>query len=305
MDPIITAGIINGVGQGAQNLLTAGVNLYEAKKQRDWSEKMYNEQNAWNYEMWQKENEYNTPLNQVQRLRDAGLNPLYYGLDGSSAGDLTAAQPLGYERANIPNMPNPFDSVTNAITQKAQVELLQAQVAKTTEETLTEVQRREKLTAEIDNVKQELENKLAEESLTVSQRANLDKATEWMDRLNEAVVNEKKANAALSESQKKRIDELLENEKIIQSKTIQDFDKKWQKIDAEIKKISQEAGIAYLDIQNYALNHMTGGVMGTGISLQNLARTAINGIDESVDLVAGNSYESSIAAANRIAGNTK
>lgn len=273
MDPIIGAGIINGVAQAGQNLLTSGVNLLQAKKQREWSEKMYNQQNAWNYEMWQKENEYNTPLNQVQRLRDAGLNPLYYNLDGSSAGDLTAAQPLGYERANIPNMTNPFNSLTNAITQKAQVELLQAQVAKTTEETLTEVQRREKLTADIENAKQELEVLKAQEHLTTSQRANLDKATEWADRLNEAIINEKKANAALSESQKKRINELLDGEKLIQFKTAQDFDKKWQKVDAEIKKISLETGIAYQDLANYAINHFTGGIAGTGVSVQNFIRT--------------------------------
>lgn len=39
-----------------------------------------------NIEMWKMMAEYNKPINQRQRLKEAGLNPLFYGLDGSSAG---------------------------------------------------------------------------------------------------------------------------------------------------------------------------------------------------------------------------
>lgn len=38
------------------------------------------ETNAANYNLWKEQTEYNTPINQMQRLRDAGLNPnLAYG----------------------------------------------------------------------------------------------------------------------------------------------------------------------------------------------------------------------------------
>ena len=126
---------INAGSQANLNKKNREWNEQQAEKQRLWNEKMYGEQNAWNYEMWQKENEYNTPEAQVQRLRDAGLNPLYYGLDGSSAGDISAAQPLGYERAEIGNQPNPYAGFGEIGSQIAQTALLQAQADKVKSET--------------------------------------------------------------------------------------------------------------------------------------------------------------------------
>lgn len=262
----------SAAAQSSLNKKTREFNREEAEKQRLWSEKMFNEQNAWNYEMWLRQNEYNNPENQLARLRDAGLNPLYYGLDGSSAGDLSAAQPLGYERATVGNQVNPLSGFEDVAMKVAQIANIQADTAKKNNENLTETQRREKLVAEIEVTKQELQNKLADEKLTDAQRREIEKGLEWTDRLNEAVLAEKKANAALSESQKNRIDELLEGEKIIQAKTIQDFDEKWKKIHAEIGKIAKETGLAQLDIENYALNHLNNGFMGTGLSLNNVIR---------------------------------
>ena len=145
---VIGAGT-SAVAQSSLNKKTREFNREEAEKQRLWSEKMYNEQNAWNYEMWLKQNEYNTPDAQVQRLRDAGLNPLYYGLDGSSAGDLSAAQPLGYERAQVGNQVNPFSGFEDLAMKVAQVSNIQADTALKGQETLTEVQKREKIQSEI------------------------------------------------------------------------------------------------------------------------------------------------------------
>ena len=288
MEPATTAALIGGAasligagtsaaGQSSLNKKTRDFNREEAEKQRLWSEKMYNEQNAWNYEMWMKQNEYNSPEAQVERLRAAGLNPLNYGLDGSSAGDLSAAQPLGYERATVGNQVNPLSGFEDVAMKVAQIANIQADTAKKNNENLTETQRREKLIAEIEVTKQELQNKLAGEKLTDAQRREIEKGLEWTDRLNEAVLAEKKANAALSEAQKKRIDELLEGEKIIQAKTIQDFDEKWKKLHAEIGKIAKETGLAQLDIENYAINHLNNGFMGTGLSLNNIIRGLSSG----------------------------
>lgn len=101
----------NAAGQSAVqsggNLLGSVVNglfnMAEAKKQRDWSEQMMDKQNAFSVDMWNKTNAYNSPAMQKQRLIDAGLNPLYYGLDGTSAESFESAQPLGYERAQAPS----------------------------------------------------------------------------------------------------------------------------------------------------------------------------------------------------------
>lgn len=270
---LLTGGT-SAVAQGKLNRKTRKFNREEAEKQRNWSERLYNEQNAWNYEMWQQQNEYNSPLNQIERLKAAGLNPLYYGLDGSSAGEVTAAQPLAYERASIDNMPNPVASGMAAAAQVAQISNLQANTAKTGQETLTEVQKREQMQAEILKTKQELSNLVAQEGLTNAEREQIEKNISWLDRLNEATINMRESETALNQSQKKRIDELLEGEKIIQSKTAQDFDEKWKKIHAEIQKIAADTDIAVRDLEDYALNHASNGFMGTGLSLTNLFRAA-------------------------------
>lgn len=279
-----TAAIISGAAalgaagtsaaaQSSMNKKTREFNKEEAEKQRLWAERMYNESNAWNYEMWQKEMEYNTPANQVQRLRDAGLNPMYYGLDGNSTnGGPDAAQPLGYDRAQASDQPNPISAGIDSAVKVAQVSNIQADTAKKNNENLTETQRREKMLAEIDEVKQNVKLKLAQEGLTNAERQKLEKDIEWLDRLNEATIAEKESSAKLSNAQKKRIEELLEGEKIIQSKTIEDFDHKWQKINAEIAKIAGENKLLAKDLENYALNHANNGFMGTGLSLQNLIR---------------------------------
>lgn len=267
----------SGVAQSSLNKKTRKFNAEEAEKQRLWSEKMYNEQNAWNYEMWQKQNEYNSPTAQYERLREAGLNPLFYGLDGTgNAGDLSAAQPLGYERASVGNQVNPLSGFEDVAMKIAQIANIQADTAKKNNENLTETQRREKLIAEIDVTKQELKNKLAEEGLTESKRKEIEKGLEWADRLNEAILAEKEAKAKLDNSQQKRIEELLDGEKLIQSKTIEDFDHKWSKIRAEIAKMAKETGLLEKDIENYALNHANNGFMGTGLSFQNLFRALIS-----------------------------
>lgn len=273
-DIMLLSGLMSAGTSAGNNIFSTIMNQVNSERQRNWSEKMYANQNAWNEEMWNKQNEYNSPVNQVKRLEEAGLNPLFYGLDGNSTNNLIAAQPLGYERAQAPNLGNPAAAFQDALVKQAQLENVQADTAKKNNENLTETQRRQNMAAELDNIKQELQVKLADESLKVSQRAAIDKATEWVDRLNEANINYQQSMTALNNLQKKRIDELLEGEKIMQSKTIEDFDHKWKKMQVEMKKMSYETGLNYLDIVNYAVNHMNGGIMGSGVSLTNFVRSA-------------------------------
>ena len=138
----LTAGLTAGANGGsAANLNKKNREWQEkqAKVQRDWNESMYNKQNAWNLEMWNKENEYNTPAAQYARLREAGLNPMFYGLDGTgNAGSVETAQPLGYERASSNPQLNPVGEALNAFIQQKGIEnatkLANAQVDKLQEE---------------------------------------------------------------------------------------------------------------------------------------------------------------------------
>lgn len=269
---VIGAGI-NAAGQSKLNKRTMKFNAEQAEIQRQWSEAMADKQNAWNYERWLEQNEYNSPTAQYQRLRDAGLNPLFYGLDGTgNAGELTAAQPLGYERANMPNMANPMAPFGDLAMQIAQISNIQADTAKKGQETLTEIQQREKIMAEIENTKQQYNNLVESEALTKAQREKAQKDLEWLDRINTATVGAAEAKAKLDSATEKRILELLPGEKEIQKMEIEDFEHKWAKISAEIGKISKETGILDKDLENYALNHLSNGVMGSGISVQNIGK---------------------------------
>lgn len=281
-DAVLAAGISaagQAIGAGASaaaagklNKKTMAFNREEAEKQRQWNEAMADKQNAWNYEMWLKQNEYNTPESQIERLRAAGLNPLYYGLDGSSAGEVTAAQPLAYERASVDNLANPVASGLSAAAQIAQISNIQAQTAKIGQETLTEVQKREQIQAEILNTRQQFNNLLAQEGLDKARKEEIERGLDWLDRLNQSVLDMRESEIELNRSEKKRIDELLEGEKLLQAASLEDFERRWNKLDAEIKKLAADTGLAYLDIQNYALNHASNGFMGTGLSFQNFIR---------------------------------
>jgi hypothetical protein len=60
---------------------------------------MWNMTNQWNLDQWNRENTYNTPYAQMQRFKDAGLNPhLIYGQGSAgNAGSVSASTPAPYK----------------------------------------------------------------------------------------------------------------------------------------------------------------------------------------------------------------
>lgn len=262
---VIGAGT-SAVAQSSLNKKTREFNKEEAEKQRLWSEKMYNAQNAWNYEMWLKQNEYNTPEAQIQRMRDAGLNPLFYGLDGSSAGDLSSAQPLGYERADAGNQVNPFAGFGDVATKVAQIANINADTAKKEGETATEIERRNNLIKERDEMEARIKNYEASTKLTDKEREKIETYQEFAREIYQADIDAKNAAKALSESQKKRIDELLEGEKEIQKMSIEDFRKKWNYWNAQIGHMAHQDALLAKQSKYYLISLLTSGFQGTGAS---------------------------------------
>lgn len=65
-------------------------NLEIAKMNNEFNEKMMERQMEYNTEMWNKQNDYNSAASQVQRYRDAGLNP-YLMMNGQGAGTAATA----------------------------------------------------------------------------------------------------------------------------------------------------------------------------------------------------------------------
>lgn len=230
----------------------------EAATQRDWNEKMWNAQNDWNLAQWNRENEYNSPIEQVQRLRDAGLNPLFYGLDGSSASSMSSAQPLGYERASTPNLGNPGAPWSDAAMKIAQIANVQAQTEKTKSETKAIDS---KLPFEVDSLRAQIR----QSNLSSDAQETLNK---YIDQQQEAELRVKDATAAQADAMVQKA--AAEIEKMDYEKTtmyiswletnerILNLQKQRELTDAEIaelaslvKKNNAEAEKIGLDVKNY------------------------------------------------------
>lgn len=89
--------IIGSVAQGSAAVVGAGINAVgtarQNRKSRQFSEKMYEKQKFDNLAFWNLQNDYNSPAAQMQRFKDAGLNPhLIYG-QGSNGNAAAVSTP--------------------------------------------------------------------------------------------------------------------------------------------------------------------------------------------------------------------
>lgn len=84
-------------------LLDVGLGAWQSAKNIS----MQRETNALNYRMWQEQLEYDKPVNQVGRLKEAGLNPaLMYG---TGSGANTSPNPIRAEAPQGSVRGEPFD----------------------------------------------------------------------------------------------------------------------------------------------------------------------------------------------------
>lgn len=119
--PIAAAAIAGGA-----SLLGSGINAASTgrmnKKNREFSEKMYERQKADTLDFWHQQNSYNSPEAQMARLQKAGLNPnLVYG-NGSAVNtagsiDTPHAQPYKGEAVQV-DLPQAVDGYFNMQTQQ-------------------------------------------------------------------------------------------------------------------------------------------------------------------------------------------
>ena len=135
------SGVIGG-------LIGAGASMLQQRRQNKFAEQMANQQNQWNkeaalesyqreVEMGKMQNEYNSPQAQMQRFKEAGLNPnLIYG-QGSSGNatqmpkydtpHMIAAQKQAADLSQAMNLANAFASYR---TQMAQADKIAEEVKK-------------------------------------------------------------------------------------------------------------------------------------------------------------------------------
>lgn len=100
----------NLLGQGIQ----AGISGLQNLAARRYDQKVFRQQQAANQQAWTMQNEYNSPVAQMERLREAGLNPkLVYGKGADNT-----ASPINVPNQNIskrnPIAFNPAESLFTA-----------------------------------------------------------------------------------------------------------------------------------------------------------------------------------------------
>lgn len=179
--PLAVAGIAAGVqaiGSGAQAIASGKLN----RKNRAWQEKMYATQRADSLSDWQMQNAYNSPEQQMQRLRDAGLNPnLVYG-DGNvqgNAGEVRSSQ-VGNPQTETPNISGITSGIQSGIMAYTDMKARQAQTdnLKAQNELIGEQVR----SAALDNAAKQMTYMLEAESKNVGSRAliktTMDKAVQ-------------------------------------------------------------------------------------------------------------------------------
>lgn len=90
-------------------------------------------QNTFNVNMWNRANQYNSPSNQVKLLKEAGINPAVYDVNGgnSAASEVTAASadiPYNSQIGELYKNLDPSDKVIQALSTDYQIQKLRTDI---------------------------------------------------------------------------------------------------------------------------------------------------------------------------------
>lgn len=193
------------------NLFTNSQNRQSIEEANRLNYRMQQEQLAWNERMWHMNNEYNTPANQIQRLKEAGLNPnLLYGnpSQGTSSAPAQGTSSAPAQAFQMQGFGDMFSNAQQLMMQKkandAQIKLMNSQAEQ-----------------------MDVETQLKKKDL-----GTYDKRTAQMEELNKAIISnyEAQTNSILEkypheiEEIQARIGVMAEQENLTRE---QYFEKKW------------------------------------------------------------------------------
>lgn len=152
---------IEAAGSVAGSVASGLFGNNQAAKNRSFQERMYYQQLEDNRENWQRVADYNLPSAELQRIKDAGLNPLLYYQNGSGAmagSQITSASAPSGAQANA-NFGNPFNGFTQSL---AQMRMLNAQIENINAD--TSAKEAQALQTESQTEWQNIENKFSKDT---------------------------------------------------------------------------------------------------------------------------------------------
>lgn len=209
----------------------------ENRKMREYNLMLAKQQNQWNLEQWNRENAYNSPSAQMERMRQAGLNPdMMYG--GGVSGNLAASSPSMTSGSSAP--PMDWSSLANKAT-----------VADALDSQLKQ--------AQIDNINADTRKKGSEVSILASDAKYRDAWNQGLiDTQNVRIeldrssrdLNVANASKAMRETQAIDASVAHINKQIEQIDRSMDIQERLS--DAQIKQIAADVGLTYEQINRMA-----------------------------------------------------
>lgn len=277
-----------------QQSIAQNFNHNEAQLTRDFDAQQAQAQRSWEEKMFDKENEYNSPQAQMQRLIDAGINPMTFtgenaiasaGQGASAAGGSPAsisAVQSGVTNSGLVGMP----SMGNPLS-LAQTRLMNAQAENLEVSSDTARKRQgldlEMLSTQLGLAKDELENMRPAQLKELNARVDsLNKSVEVMN--SEILKNE--ANARLFDSQGKLVDKEVEAFEGRVQREIERHNKEMAYLGVQIRigeqQIKESVARTALAYQQAATAKAQEGLYGAQTDLtrsQNQGQIIQNGID--------------------------
>lgn len=228
---------IGSILQGAAGLAGLVVNPIMQHQQNQWNAHQMAQQNQWNIEQWRRETEYNSPVNQMARLRAAGINPALAFSEGGLVNEAAASPAMQASQGIAPQVD--VSSIANLGLQSTLV-ASQAELNQAKSEEI-----RKKLPEEVQNLQQS--------------RINMQKQ---VDEMNESIRQMSASIESMSiENQLKEAQKLdIKFQQTMQEKS---FNLKIREVNASIDKMRADAAFArsardlnerrlYEDVQTWA-----------------------------------------------------
>lgn len=108
LNPVTQSDIVTGAAGAAGSLIGGAFNLGGMALQHKYNKEMADIQNQYNIDMWNRQNEYNSPVQQMNRLKEAGLNPNLMYSQGTVGNASSAPQ------MSAPNAPDAQSAMRDA-----------------------------------------------------------------------------------------------------------------------------------------------------------------------------------------------